>query len=193
MTLRALWDLSLALNALALSGRRSLSWRIWATWYLAGNGFLRWMDYAHTGHANPVWCVVQIGSTVLLANVVRYEIDPTPRFVLWSFLSASLPTIALGATYHWQHSPVETVLFTTGYALLACGLMASLTALATFRHYVLAGYLLGSALLALGGVEYAATPALGIAVCLLDCLAFGAWAIDFGFFCRNDSSRRTPA
>ena len=189
--LRYLWALSLLIRFVAvgigITRKASIPWIMWAGFYTILGCGLRYFDWLQWGGVDGpyvwLWVAQCIGNAALLANLVRYTVHPTTRLAALSAGASALVGSALGTTNRWPNSPVEDVLFTAGLALFACGLISiyGVVVRITAERAVLAIYLIGSAILCLGGVEYANRPSLGIATTSLDCAAFAAWAIIFAW------------
>lgn len=164
--MRALWYLSLALNAAAIlaSVRRDcFFWRLWASFYLISNIALAWLDHLHTPAYMPTWeslLVADAGLRLLVVAKSRPSGNFWPRAVI-----AGVATLILWETMRWPALWYEYLLFLCGAANLAAGLWS--------KSRIFAAYLLLSAILLYATPVYIAK--IGIAVVLLDCLAFGAW------------------
>ncbi len=179
------WIASLVLNGLAVLSRKSpRAWRAWALFYLLSNTLLIFLDpYYHfvgKGWYTPAWIAQQVISTGLLVFVVREAVSPAVLLVGTGSMGAVGAGMATGQTPHWPNSSVELVMMLCGVASLALGIIAAIGAGArrTMHSAILAIFLLGYALLSLAGADYLKQPNIGIAWSLLECVCFGAWAIN---------------
>ncbi len=180
----AVWAISLAVRALAVAicwRRASREWTAWAVFYLASGIILRTLDILHWygphGWYVYVWILQQVISTGLLVFVVRREINPTFLLGAISVVAAILTAAITAQNYHWPNSPIETTMTACGTASLALGIIAALGLVSrrTISSAILAVFLLGYALLSLGGADYLKTAQLGIAWSVLEITCFGAW------------------
>lgn len=120
----------------------------------------------------------QIIGTALLAVFAFDEVSPDIASMVVSAIAPLVIGAVLITRRRWPTSVLEPITWGAGLTTAWMGIVSSLKVAErpTARGAILAVYLIATALLLIAAPDYMTTGGLGTAGCLLDIVAFSAWA-----------------